>query len=243
VKYFVYVILALISACAGVQHAVADAPPVTTDRTVVLSGPILQGNIFGLLPHIAKMAANNREPINIIIDSPGGGVVDGSLFINELRALQGRDIKVRCYVVSMAASMAFQILANCTERYTLDRAVLLWHRVSASGIQSLTGPQARTLAKDLSAIDGMILRELYAKLDMPKEDVLYHLNVETLHFGENLARLAPEFISSFATIPGLVETFHDPKTPRMAKPRTFLDVLFDGSRTTEYMYIWRNAAK
>ncbi len=241
-KWILYFLTGLVSACVGIQHAVADAPAVDQTRTVIVQGPIMRGNIFPLVPVLHKMATTNHDPINILLDSPGGSVSDGSLFINEIRGLSARGIKIRCYAVGMAASMAFQILANCDERYTLDRAMLLWHRVSVSGVQSLNGPTARMIARDLTALDNMILRELDATMGVSKKTVRYHFNVETLHMGENLARLAPDFIESAGTIEGLLEAFHNPKTPRSATPKSLLDMLFGGS-APEYMYIWRNAPK
>lgn len=228
--------------CTGTAVA-RSAPEVNPDRTVIVSGAILQGNILALVQPMYAMAAVSTDPISILLDSPGGEVLSGQLFINEVESLKARGISIRCYVPGMAASMAFQILVHCSERYTLDRSFLLWHPVRASfgGGGALTAEEAAVISRDLAKLDHLTLRELDRTLGMSPQDIRYHFRYETLHVGENLAAIAPQFIETFSSIPGLLEALHNPKVPRMKQPRNFLDLLLGGQvrRPVPLLYIWR----
>lgn len=233
---FSLVLSGFLLSCSA-SHA-AEVPSINAARVVALDAVIVDMNVMALLEPIEKMLQDNKDPIDIIISSPGGDVLTGSFFINELEAFKLRGATFRCFVPAMAASMAFQILVHCDERYTLNRSVLLWHRVRVGlGDQPLTGPMARVLARDLAQTDRMFLEELFDNLGMSEGVVRYHFDAETLHFGENLARIAPGFIESFPAIPGLMEAWRSPKTPRIPKPKSLLDLLM-GEGRIRIIYIY-----
>lgn len=196
----------------------------TPGRTVAIDGVISNGNILKLAPVMDKMAAAKPgAPIDIVINSPGGDVLTGFVFINVMEELKARGTPLRCFVPTIAASMAFQILVHCSERHVLDRAFLLWHRVRvvlggglfATGVP-LTAPQASELAKDLQETDDLILQEMVDAFgeDMEEDVIAYHFERETLHVGEQLSKALPTFITHHKAIPGLIGAILDPKTPR-----------------------------
>lgn len=215
-------------------------------RTVTINGMIGNSNILRFTPALMKMSENTTKPINLIINSPGGDVITGFLFINVMEELKAKGIHLRCFVPGLAASMAFQILVHCSERHTLDRAVLLWHRVRVilggglfSGGTAVTAPSARELAVDLQALDDIIFRELNdSELgdELGSDVVQYHLERETMHVGSTLGALAPGFITSHAAIPGLLETLVSPTQAQgvqermQFKPGQIIYLLPEGSK-------------
>ncbi len=242
------IIQSTVLSCLLVISNVAQSAPaapqrqqleVNPKRAMVIDGVISSGNISHLGDLLLSM--DNSGPIDIVISSPGGDVVTGFSFVTSMKAAQARGRTLRCFVTDVAASMAFQILVNCDERYTLDRAFLLWHRarVYVGGIfgAPMTAPAAQHLSTQLEMLDSMILNETNDALDTNKEWVSYHFEHETLHVGKNLAESLPLFIQSRGYIPGLLETLKNQKVPRSKTISIFgLEDLF---RPGEIIYIRR----
>lgn len=201
-----------------VSHC-ARAESLDPARTVVISSVIARGNILALADSMEQMVARSKEPISIVINSPGGDVITGFAFINYMESLRAKGIRLDCYVPMMAASMAFQIFLHCDERTALSKAFLLWHgvRVQVGGGfgngQVITADSAQKLATDLAALDHVIFGELLHALDMDMKDIAYHFNAETLHVASNLKELAPKFLDTPDYVPGLLEALTNPKIP------------------------------
>lgn len=200
----------------------AYALSIQEDRVVVINAVIANGNLLNLTSAMEEMIAKDaKRPIDMIINSPGGSVNTGFVFLNYLESVKGRGITVRCFVPQLAASMAFQILVHCDQRYTLSKSLLLWHgaRVSSGGMfgQPLTEQGARVIYHSLRTLNRLILSELATALDMPEHAIKYHFLSETLHTGEVLARMAPRFIKSYPYIEGLNKILigKDVKVPRI----------------------------
>lgn len=189
-----------------------------TSRTLYIRGVIGSANLLDLGAKLEAMATKSSLPVDLIIDSPGGEVLTGRLFINYMFAAQALGTKIRCFVPHMAASMAFSILTHCDQRYVLSNAVLLWHRAATmlgGGFMSsgtrLDGMQAAAIARDLLTIDEIIVDELTSTLHLPEEEIMYHLNQQTLHFGSVLSHADPKFITSQDYIEGLLDLTRDYK--------------------------------
>ena len=75
----------------------------------------------------------NSNPIYIYIDSPGGSVVAGLQFINNMDWLIGQGKSINC-IAKSAYSMAFIILQHCNNRYVIKSSILMQHQMSLSGI-------------------------------------------------------------------------------------------------------------
>jgi ATP-dependent Clp protease protease subunit len=84
-----------------------------------------QVEIFG---KVAKL--NPFEPIYLVLDTPGGSVIDGMLFLDTLKSL-GRPIHT---ITIFAASMGYQFVQNLGNRYILPSGTLMSHRGAVSGL-------------------------------------------------------------------------------------------------------------
>jgi hypothetical protein len=80
---------------------------------------------------------------------------------------------------------------------------------------AITAPLARDLGKDLQAMDDVIWWELTKTMTgVPREELQWHFEHETLHVSLNVHRMDPDFLTVQRAIPGLMETLKDSKVPR-----------------------------
>jgi ATP-dependent protease ClpP protease subunit len=163
------------------------------NRTVYVDG-VVNGRIMDEAVHIIDLVADSREPIDIVINSPGGSVLAGLQFISALNLAQARGVKIRCVVPVLAASMGFQILAHCDERYALKYAMLLWHPVKIDAAMSLddmlyASDRVRSMERPLIAF-------LIRKLGISRELFFYHYRRETLWLAYEFNSLSPDFLTT-----------------------------------------------
>jgi hypothetical protein len=216
----ILVLVSMLFGGLGATSALA-VPKLDPKRTAVIEGVIRGGNLDDVAVALEKWSRDgSKKPISLIINSPGGAVTTGFLFLNRMRAAKATGTPINCYVPEVAASMAFQILMHCDNRYVLDRSFLLWHRVRVmGGFTPLTAPLLKYLGLMLQKLDSVITKELVAVLgtDMTRGAIAYHFENESLHTGVDLASLAPSAITSYSSIPKLYELLENediPRTPR-----------------------------
>jgi hypothetical protein len=139
------------------------------------------------------------------------------MFINKLVAMKAVGIRLDCYVLDMAASMAFQIFTQCSNRYALSSSFLLWHGVRTSMDSVITSNTAALLLEDLKRMDDTIMSQLDSTLNLETADIVHHFNHETLWTGRQLHKEDPEFLSIAAAFPEVIEVVYAPSTTRSAK--------------------------
>lgn len=92
-------------------------------RTLIVSGEIGR-HTEALARQINKLSKESKEPIVLLIDSPGGSVFSGERVISAMEAS-----KAEIYTVcdGMCASMAAIIHQYGTKRLATDRSILMFH--------------------------------------------------------------------------------------------------------------------
>jgi ATP-dependent Clp protease protease subunit len=109
-----------------VLESVNDAGVKTIDLTdgnfVLVYGPIMQ-NGNEIADHIKK-ATQKGEPLYVLIDSPGGSVISGGAIIS---AIEASPVPVYTVCLQLCASMGAMIHQYGTERYTVNRSLLMFH--------------------------------------------------------------------------------------------------------------------
>ena len=87
--------------------------------------------VIGLINEINRedknKAEENREPIKLILNSPGGNVYDGMGIID---AIQNSTTPIHIYVHGQATSMGFAIATCGDYRYTTKRTTFMYHECS-----------------------------------------------------------------------------------------------------------------
>lgn len=133
-------------------------------RTVVIFGEISsQGTEVS--NKIKQMAEESSSPIYILLDSPGGSVVDGSMVIN---AIESSKVPVNTICHSLCASMAAMIHQYGAKRYMFDRSIIMFHQASAGTqgsigqMNAMLGLLTRYIARiesDVAKRQGLSLQE------------------------------------------------------------------------------------
>jgi len=177
---------------------------VNPSRTIHISGPIGAGAIFTANK---LLEFKGKEDIFLVINSPGGGVAAGLQIVSVIRILQNRGIKVRCVVPMLAASMAFQILAECSERYVFANTLLLWHplRIRYEGV--LTPKMALDLYRKMRAFEVYLVEPLIKAMKIERKVFFMHYYLETMHLGSGLNDLAPGFLILIDDVTGVKTPF------------------------------------
>lgn len=103
------------------------------NREVYIYGEIDENNSPNIARQILELGKDSK-PINILINSPGGSVLDGALIISAMEAASG---PVNTICVQLCASMAAMIHQYGTHRLMLNRSLLMFHPASG-GVQGET---------------------------------------------------------------------------------------------------------
>ncbi len=98
-----------------------DAP-----RTLKLTGEVA-GNMQSLITQLSRLNAESNKPIYLLINSPGGSVIAGNLFLS---AMEASKAPIYTVCTSICASMAFIIHQYGKARLVVDRAILMSHPAS-----------------------------------------------------------------------------------------------------------------
>lgn len=99
---------------------------------VLFTAPIVPETVNALVGHLAALAPHHEE-IHLLLNSPGGSVLDGVHCYNVLRSLP---VKLSTYNVGNVDSIANVIFLAGDDRFAADSAVFLFHGVG----MDLTGP-------------------------------------------------------------------------------------------------------
>ena len=184
---------------------------IVASETAIINRPIDGDNLTPISKWLLWKLYKGDKSVNLVINSAGGSVTTGLEFIARLDYVVSRGLKVRCYVVDRAQSMAFLILLHCSERHATEHSDLLWHRaatVHPGGV--IQGVEARIVADDLEVTDALFIKDLL-RMPMPKAEIMRHLENQTHHIAINLNRMAPGLFTSVKpSYPGLFEADSNP---------------------------------
>ena len=111
----------------GVKRAYDIPSRLLMDRIVMLTDEINSASansIIGQLLFLEK--ENNKEPITMYINSPGGSVTDGFAIYDMIHQIK---CPVNTICIGMAASMAaFLLAAGTRERYATENSTIMIHQ-------------------------------------------------------------------------------------------------------------------
>lgn len=170
---------------------------------IEIIGPIDGKSVAAFITTFNKfLSDDNTSEINILINSPGGSVYDGTTMIDLLNVAYNRGITVNCYVAGTAASMAFIILSHCENRYVLPHSKLLFHPVSIFlfGVYEIYMIE-KYIQQTLETERLIKSKLLYA---MGMDEALFETNYQigTLWHGSELASVTDGFLKVVADIKG-----------------------------------------
>jgi len=110
----------------------------TKNNFVAVNEEINNENVNKWIGNITNIKQNI---IYVYINSPGGNVDAGNLFINNLKYQQKMNKSIEC-IAQSAYSMAFHILQHCDRRYITETSKVMQHQISIGNIE---GPLVNTM--------------------------------------------------------------------------------------------------
>ena len=214
--------LSLICIVYSSHTAYGQSLKVPQDRVVRIQGPIeyLRPQIVEFAMLVVKAPA---EPVYVMLDTPGGNVDGGMEFIEVMRAYQRNGGKIVC-VAKSAVSMGMAIYSECNERYALKTANILWHPVRTYTRGPITPKQAKEMYDNLSKLDEVLWGPTKKALQVSDKVWQEHYDAETMHTGESLKKLSPNYLKLIDKVEGaqfyvfdplqdLLDQFSDPSVP------------------------------
>lgn len=100
---------------------------VDPSRVLYLNAVVEYGVMQQLVDQLKTLQAESTEPVYLLIDSPGGSVLDGATLISEMEASRA---PVYTVCTRICASMAAMIHSYGAKRFVTDRAILMYHPAS-----------------------------------------------------------------------------------------------------------------
>lgn len=114
-----------------------------TDKVVHIAGVITVDSMIQFGAEMIQVA-ELPGPLVIVINSVGGRVDAGAGMLRMMYMAHTTGVKLVCVVPGVAASMAFNIMSFCDERYAVQDAQMVVHKV-----ESRLDPTIRSTAKNL----------------------------------------------------------------------------------------------
>jgi len=141
-------------------------------RTLTLFEPITPRSSKRLVTGLLVLEAERpKEPITVLVNSPGGSVDDGFAIYDTMRFVRS---PVRVLCVGLAASAANIVLLGAPKgsRFALPNTRILIHQPStgASGAASDIAITAREILKTRARLNRLLAEETGQKLEKIEED-------------------------------------------------------------------------
>lgn len=118
-----------------------DVITLGSKNLITLRGVIVDESVGKIQEKAMNMSSNLKDDdtIYMVIDSPGGSVLDGKMMIDTLAALP-QEVKT---ITIFSASMAFQTVQNMGERLITPSGTLMSHRAKLQGVGGEIGSDGK----------------------------------------------------------------------------------------------------
>jgi hypothetical protein len=169
---------------------------------------VIDAGIIEKAQQLEKMTRTSTEAVTILINSPGGYIDPGFVFVDAVEQAKARGVKVKCATGVLSASMAFIILSHCSERYALPNTMLLFHPVSFGG-DSIRITEVIPSLLETERREARVSRDLMEAMGLSWKQYHPHLYSETLWSGTGLADYtkSARFITVVDSIDGTDKQF------------------------------------
>jgi ATP-dependent protease ClpP protease subunit len=209
------VVLAMLTSTAGWSKGKTFVVP---QQNVIEIKGVVDTTILAKADQIEKLSAAGVKEITLIINSPGGSVVPGIMFIDAMEVAKARGTQITCMVTNVAASMAMHILGHCSTRYALPHSFLLWHPAKISVFMaSLSAKDLEAAATALHLLEDELNDELLESLQINEEIFWYCYGAELLIPAIRLQEMTPSFIKIVKDVKGAKDLFGFGKDDQAAK--------------------------
>jgi len=141
-------------------------------RLLFLTEEIGQPEAQALLIDIMYLAGRSKEPIRLIMSSPGGGVYEGLLIYNAIRDVQAAGTPVVIEIFGFCASMATVVLQAASKRIAHRGSRFCLHEVSEFKVFSEeTATEKADEAEELARMNQMLIEILADRTGKTVEEI------------------------------------------------------------------------
>lgn len=171
---------------------------VDTERTLVLRGEVNAYVINALTEQFhQKIEEDSNKDVYLVIDTPGGSIIDGMKFINLMKAADKKfGIKTICIVEDQAYSMGAVIMAFCDKTYMTKFASLMFHE-AAYGVR---GMEYHVTKRH---------KFITEQLDIFRKDISKQLGISVKDYQKHIEYLETWWTSEKASQYGLIDGILD----------------------------------
>lgn len=193
-------LLALIATALGLglmAFVAEQANGATVDWSKVPAAKIVPvvGEVnASLLEQAKKLNSLAGEPvIRILINSPGGSVLVGNVFIQAMENAKSKGSTIECVVTNLAASMGMHILVHCDDRYILTGGILLFHEARVGVMGNHTARELLAMARSMEAMTYYLEEYMIDKLGCDAKFYRVNNEGETMWSAEYFVQFFPKF--------------------------------------------------
>jgi ATP-dependent protease ClpP protease subunit len=123
----------------------------TEANSISINQPITSGFLAHKLSEVLAKSLAGKD-LYLILNTPGGEVMSGSLFMDILKGLP-----VRVHTITIfAASMGYQFVQNLNGRYILPSGVLMSHRAAVGGVSGQINGELNSRVKFFTDISNRL---------------------------------------------------------------------------------------
>lgn len=172
----------------------------------MLGGPIDLGSVGGLLTNVLPMLSfEDKKPIWVLLDSPGGDITQGFAVHDFLRALVEQEWQVNILCIGQVASMAVAIMQAGTKRYSFPNTQFTIHQASlySEGDDRIEVNKMAEETRELKRLNHIVLKIIADRSGIEMRQLLkrskktdYSINAEEAKkFGQH--GLIDEIVTTF----------------------------------------------
>jgi ATP-dependent Clp protease protease subunit len=194
----------------NVIHAItarASSYNAVPERTLYITGSIGGLSILKQAQQLLNMSDSSHDPIYLVINSPGGEVITGTQFVSAMRVAKARGVVLKCLVPMAAASMAFIIYNECSERYALSQSLFLWHSIRSMLLGVYTPAELGIIQADMLRFQSNFDSLMQSELDISAEEFYYHYHNNSLLPALYLHSISPYYMTLVDDITGVLNVY------------------------------------
>lgn len=210
---------------------------VNSKRLVYFTQDFNPSSVANAIESIQQLNKEGSEDIWLLLDSPGGSVLDGARLISVMESSKAH---VNTVCMRLCASMAAMTHSYGFKRYSTDRAILMYHPASggASGqipnMLSLIG----TIQRYVDKMNANVIKRSKIPADEFNRAVAYELWVDA---EDSLQKGLIDGIASLdVTLPNEINEQHEPDEKKVGTPTP--GKTFNFTWTSPYPNMWKAEA-
>lgn len=164
-KFMLTVIAAMLLSNSAVAND--DIVVLTENNHIVFSGPVTDQSVAVAQLELAKISRklDDSDTIYLILDSPGGSISAGNLFIDFANSLPQK-IKPICL---FCASMAYHMFQSFDERLVWSSSQLMSHRASLGGLGGQVPGEVESRLNSIKTVLDIMDTKIAGRIGISKE--------------------------------------------------------------------------